>query len=160
MNTKVLVVFTGLIFSATAFAYQVISPIAEEKLNAELPLPPKEVAELIPISPVDSKEAPVAVAPKPTTSAPVPTPTPAPDTTTPGAYTSSQVAQHSTASDCWSVVNGLVYDLTSYVNKHPGGSKEIIRICGRDGSSSFDGQHSGESKPERILASYQIGTLK
>ncbi len=158
MNSKGLLVYTGLIFSATVFVYQIISPIAEEKLNAEIPPPPKEVAELIPVSPADIEPTPVVATPKPTVSAPAPTS--APDTTTLGTYTMSQVALHSTAPDCWSVVNGLVYNLTSYVNKHPGGAKEIIRICGRDGSSSFEGQHGGESKPERILASYQIGTLK
>ncbi|NCU78096.1 MAG: cytochrome b5 domain-containing protein, partial [Actinobacteria bacterium] len=33
-------------------------------------------------------------------------------------------------------------------------------ICGRDGTASFNGQHSGQRQPEEILASYKIGTLK
>lgn len=33
----------------------------------------------------------------------------------------SEVATHSKADDCWIVVNGKVYDLTSFAPNHPGG---------------------------------------
>jgi hypothetical protein len=116
---------------------------------------------------VETDSKPV-VTPKPATTQtpnPTPTPTPAPaPTPTPvpvvEGYTTAEVALHASESSCWSIVNGNVYDLTSYIPKHPGGSSKIIRICGKDGSSAFEGQHGGESKPEKILASYKIGPLK
>jgi cytochrome b involved in lipid metabolism len=84
---------------------------------------------------------------------------PAPAVVVPSGITMAEVRTHNSASGCWSVVDGLVYDLTAYIPKHPGGKGEILAICGTDGSRAFNGQHGGESKPERILASYKIGEL-
>lgn len=70
-----------------------------------------------------------------------------------------EVALHSSASDCWSIVNGNVYNLTSYVNSHPGGSGNIQSICGKDGTSSFKGQHNGEGKPNNTLSNFLLGAL-
>jgi len=69
------------------------------------------------------------------------------------------VAQRNTASSCWSVVNGTVYDLTAWIAQHPGGSGRIIGMCGRDASASFNGQHGGEGGPASFLAEYRLGEL-
>jgi cytochrome b involved in lipid metabolism len=53
----------------------------------------------------------------------------------------------------------MVYDLTRWISDHPGGEQAILSICGKDGSSAFDNQHGGQSKPERILAGYEIAPL-
>lgn len=37
--------------------------------------------------------------------------------------TSSEVAKHALAEDCWIVVNGKVYDLTKFAPNHPGGAE-------------------------------------
>jgi cytochrome b involved in lipid metabolism len=73
--------------------------------------------------------------------------------------TSEEVLKHATGQDCWSVINGQVYDLTSYVNEHPGGAALINAICGQDGSAAFSGQHAGASKPGNILAAFALGPL-
>ena len=74
-------------------------------------------------------------------------------------YTLAQVAQHADSKSCYSAVNGVVYDLTSWIARHPGGQREILAICGRDGSSAFNGQHGGQSRPEQLLAGFEIGAL-
>ena len=74
-------------------------------------------------------------------------------------YNLSTVAQHSTGKSCWTVINSGVYDLTKWINQHPGGPAVIEAICGKDGTSAFNGQHMGQSRPENILASYKIGKL-
>ncbi|MEY3736550.1 MAG: hypothetical protein RLZZ251_266 [Actinomycetota bacterium] len=74
-------------------------------------------------------------------------------------YSTKDVAQHSTSQSCWSIVNGNVYDLTTWIGKHPGGPAFIEAICGKDGTAAFNGQHMGQQRPESILASYQIGVL-
>jgi cytochrome b involved in lipid metabolism len=71
-----------------------------------------------------------------------------------------QVKTHNTATDCWSIVNGKVYDLTDWVSKHPGGSKDIIRMCGVNGSKGFNSEHGGDKSPAKDLAMYQIGVVK
>lgn len=92
------------------------------------------------------------------TAKPTQTATPAP-TAAAGSYTAAQVSQHSTGTDCWSVLNGNVYNLTPYVSSHPGGPAVIKAICGKDGSAAFAGQHAGASTPASALASYKLGAL-
>ncbi len=91
--------------------------------------------------------------------------TPPTNTTTPPAnnstsFTMLTISAHNSATTCWSAVNGGVYDLTNWVNSHPGGKAAILMICGKDGSALFNTQHGGASKPASILAKYKIGTLK
>lgn len=73
--------------------------------------------------------------------------------------TLSEVAKHADASSCWSVIDSSVYDLTDWINKHPGGAQVIQAICGKDGTQSFNGQHANERRPAEFLASYRIGDL-
>lgn len=70
-----------------------------------------------------------------------------------------QISQHNSRASCWSVINGGVYDLTSWIPNHPGGEKTILSICGSDGSSGYNSQHGGKSKITAILAGFKIGTL-
>jgi cytochrome b involved in lipid metabolism len=98
---------------------------------------------------------------KPVTNTPKPQPTPAPTSTPPAitGYTSVQVSAHADRASCWSIVNNNVYDLTNWINKHPGGQSEITAMCGKDATNAFDNQHGGDAKPERILASFLIGAF-
>lgn len=74
--------------------------------------------------------------------------------------TTSVLAKHSSPSDCWSAVNGKVYDLTDWINKHPGGAGFIKTMCGIDASAAFAGQHGNQGKPNQMLDSYLLGALK
>jgi hypothetical protein len=74
-------------------------------------------------------------------------------------YSLAQVQAHKSSSDCWTTVNGSVYDVTSFIRQHPGGSGAIISLCGIDGSSVFEGQHGGQTRPASELASFRIGSL-
>lgn len=74
-----------------------------------------------------------------------------------GTYNAADLKKHATAKSCWSAINGNVYDLTKWINRHPGGSSVIIGLCGRDGTAGFNGQHGGQSRPASELAAYKIG---
>ena len=82
------------------------------------------------------------------------------NTLTPAGYTLKEISTHSSASSCWSAIQNNVYDLTSWINKHPGGPNRILSICGKDGTSAFMGQHAGQSRPQNELAGFLIGILK
>lgn len=75
-------------------------------------------------------------------------------------YSSSDVSKHSSGKSCWTIINSGVYDLTKWINQHPGGPAVIEAICGKDGTSAFNGQHLGQQRPENILATYKIGKIK
>lgn len=75
-------------------------------------------------------------------------------------YTLSDVAQHNSDTSCWTVVNGSVYDMTPYTYQHPGGPAEILRICGKDGSSLFSSQHGGQGEPMGQLEQLRLGDLR
>ena len=92
-----------------------------------------------------------------TSATPAATPAPTATSTVAGAFNSADLARHASASSCWTIVSGNVYDLTQWIPQHPGGPTVIKAICGKDGTSSFNGQHAGASRPASALAQYKIG---
>ncbi|MDQ1246264.1 MAG: hypothetical protein QG597_632 [Actinomycetota bacterium] len=72
----------------------------------------------------------------------------------------SEVLTHNSDKDCWTVINGTVYDLSAWIAEHPGGSVPILSLCGTDGTTSFEAQHAGQAKPESQLAGFEIGTVR
>jgi cytochrome b involved in lipid metabolism len=80
-----------------------------------------------------SKQDQPSVSPTPT---PTPTPAPAP-TTTGTTYTTSQVATHNTSANCWMIISDKIYDLSSFMEQHPGGVSVLTPYCGRDGTVAF-----------------------
>jgi tetratricopeptide (TPR) repeat protein len=73
--------------------------------------------------------------------------------------TLDEVKKHNSAGDCWSIIDGNVYDLTNWVESHPGGSSRIAAICGKDGSSNFLGQHSNSNSAKSQLTRFELGKL-
>lgn len=43
---------------------------------------------------------------------------------------------HKEYTDCWTSVNGIVYDITLYCHDHPGGNI-IYKAAGKDGTTYF-----------------------
>jgi hypothetical protein len=73
--------------------------------------------------------------------------------------TMERVKANNTASSCWTVISGNVYDLTKWISSHPGGSGAIRALCGTDGTAEFNSQHRGEGTPTARLAGYLLGPL-
>ena len=94
-----------------------------------------------------------------------PTPSPSKSSASPKSsntksYTLAEVAKHASTSSCWSAIDGNVYDLTNWINRHPGGASVIKAICGKDGSTSFNSQHAGQGRPAAELKNYLLGALR
>ena len=107
-------------------------------------------------TPAAAQPTPAAVAPAAT---PTPSPTPKAEVTTQAGYTMAKVKENNSSASCWSVINGNVYNLTQWINSHPGGPSVIRGLCGVDGTSSFNGKHRGQGNPTSTLASYLLGPL-
>jgi len=106
----------------------------------------------------DAPAAPEATPTETATSTPTSTATSTP--TAQASYTLAEVAMHKTAADCWTAVNGNVYNLTSFVSKHPGGVANITKICGIDGTATFTQMHGSNANAQNMIATLKIGTLK
>jgi cytochrome b involved in lipid metabolism len=73
-----------------------------------------------------------------------------------------EVAKHNLASDCWTIVRGKVYNVTSFASLHSGGNTAVLYNCGKDGTTSYDtkdGNGSHQVGDINILANYYIGDL-
>jgi cytochrome b involved in lipid metabolism len=72
----------------------------------------------------------------------------------------AEIAQHGSRSSCWAAVNGVVYDLTAWIDQHPGGTGEILGICGTDATAMFQDEHEGDREPQQELMQFRIGQLQ
>ncbi len=86
--------------------------------------------------------------------------TPITGTTQTSSYTMAQVKTHNSSKSCWTIVSGKVYDLTAWINNHPGGPGPILSLCGVDGTAAFTAQHGGQARPASELKSFLIGALQ
>lgn len=84
----------------------------------------------------------------------------APTPVDPNSYTLADVQAHSSPSSCWAAINGSVFDLTTWIDRHPGGASKIKNLCGSDASSNFDRQHGKNKTAQAALILLKIGTLK
>lgn len=73
--------------------------------------------------------------------------------------TSQEVANHNSTGDCWMIISGKVYNVTSYINSHPGGVAAIAAYCGKDATQAFNIQVPHSQNAHNILASYYVGDL-
>ena len=52
--------------------------------------------------------------------------------------TPEELAKHASAKDCWLLIDGTVYDVTTYLDNHPGGSAVMVEHDGQDCTSNFE----------------------
>jgi cytochrome b involved in lipid metabolism len=74
-------------------------------------------------------------------------------------YSLAEVASRATSTECWAVVEGSVYDLTDWIDEHPGGAQRITDLCGTDATAAFAGQHAGDEEPAEELAERLVGSI-
>ena len=72
--------------------------------------------------------------------------------------TMAEVRKHCTKDDLWIIIEGRVYDITKFVDRHPGGYKPILNLAGRDVTDAFYNYHP-EKVFKRYLPAYYIGKV-
>uniref|UniRef100_T1PCC2 Cytochrome b5-like protein n=1 Tax=Musca domestica TaxID=7370 RepID=T1PCC2_MUSDO len=68
------------------------------------------------------------------------------------------VAHHDDYSDCWVVIYDRVYDVTTFLQDHPGGADVIMDYAGRDATLAFHGTGHSRDAIEQ-MRDYLIGEL-
>ena len=52
-----------------------------------------------------------------------------------------EISQHNTKTDCWVVVDGVVYDMTDFLDDHPGGKRLPVKHSGKDVTEIWNSFH-------------------
>ncbi|KAI3459646.1 hypothetical protein Pfo_016309 [Paulownia fortunei] len=73
-------------------------------------------------------------------------------------FTYSEVSAHNTYEDCWVIINGKVYNVTSYLNDHPGGDEVLLGQAGKDASEEFEDVGHG-SAARLMLDEFYVGEV-
>ncbi|EEB12210.1 Cytochrome b5, putative [Pediculus humanus corporis] len=69
-----------------------------------------------------------------------------------------QISWHDQIDDCWVILYDRVYDVTEFLQQHPGGIDVLLEYAGRDATIAYRGfGHS--SHAWKILQKYLIGVL-
>ncbi|KAJ3116506.1 hypothetical protein HDU96_009492 [Phlyctochytrium bullatum] len=74
-------------------------------------------------------------------------------------YSFEEVHKHRTASDCWVILYGKVYDLTDFLPEHPGGQKVILKEAGHDATEAFQQFHPKDILERLLPESALIGMV-
>lgn len=70
----------------------------------------------------------------------------------------SEVGKHNRQEDCWVVLSDQVYDVTAYLNYHPGGRHILGALAGKDITPSFNKYHPWVNAP-MILKHNHVGCV-
>eukprot|EP00343_Euplotes_focardii_P006857 CAMPEP_0205825192 /NCGR_PEP_ID=MMETSP0206-20130828/24257_1 /ASSEMBLY_ACC=CAM_ASM_000279 /TAXON_ID=36767 /ORGANISM="Euplotes focardii, Strain TN1" /LENGTH=123 /DNA_ID=CAMNT_0053124023 /DNA_START=46 /DNA_END=417 /DNA_ORIENTATION=+ len=74
-------------------------------------------------------------------------------------YSAEEVAQHKTEQSCWISVHGHVYDVTGFLDDHPGGPDIIMNNGGTDATEEFEDVFHSKTAREQ-LGPLRIGKLE
>nr|P49097.1 RecName: Full=Cytochrome b5 [Cuscuta reflexa]AAA62621.1 cytochrome b5 [Cuscuta reflexa] len=53
-------------------------------------------------------------------------------------YSLAEVSEHSQPNDCWLVIGGKVYDVTKFLDDHPGGADVLLSSTAKDATDDFE----------------------
>lgn len=76
--------------------------------------------------------------------------------------TSAELAKHNSSNSCWLLISGKIYDVTTFLRQHPGGTSSILPTCGTDATTAYasrGGTGSHSSSAYAMLDAYYIGNL-
>eukprot|EP00405_Crypthecodinium_cohnii_P012567 CAMPEP_0206442572 /NCGR_PEP_ID=MMETSP0324_2-20121206/13895_1 /ASSEMBLY_ACC=CAM_ASM_000836 /TAXON_ID=2866 /ORGANISM="Crypthecodinium cohnii, Strain Seligo" /LENGTH=519 /DNA_ID=CAMNT_0053910427 /DNA_START=77 /DNA_END=1636 /DNA_ORIENTATION=+ len=59
-------------------------------------------------------------------------------------FTREEVAKHNSDKDCWMIIDGDVYDVSTFAKFHPGGKQTLLEFGGKDVTDDFWGLHRHE----------------
>lgn len=75
-----------------------------------------------------------------------------------------EVSKHNNAQDCWMTISGNVYNVSLFLDQHPGGKGTVIPYCGKESTSSFQTKGLTPARAHTALAvgllnNYYVGKL-
>ncbi|KAH6679961.1 glycolate oxidase [Plectosphaerella plurivora] len=71
----------------------------------------------------------------------------------------SEVAKHNTKDSCWVVIHGTAWDVTDFLEDHPGGVKLILRHAGGDATEAYESIHNPDLITETLPPARCLGAV-
>lgn len=73
-------------------------------------------------------------------------------------YSLKEVEEHKSAESCWIIIHDKVYDVTAFLNEHPGGEEVLLEQAGKVATEPFeDVGHSTDAR--EMMDQYLVGEL-
>ncbi|KAI6674443.1 hypothetical protein NL676_002349 [Syzygium grande] len=73
-------------------------------------------------------------------------------------FTLAEVSEHGSPEDCWLVIEGKVYDVTKFLEDHPGGDEVLLSATGKDATDDFvDVGHSSTARA--MMDEFYVGEI-
>jgi len=73
-------------------------------------------------------------------------------------YSLAEVKKHNDNHSCWLVIHNEVFDVTEFLNEHPGGEEVLLEQGGNEASEAFeDVGHSSDAR--ELMLKYKIGEI-
>ncbi|EAW06288.1 cytochrome b5-like heme/steroid binding domain-containing protein [Aspergillus clavatus NRRL 1] len=74
-------------------------------------------------------------------------------------FTPAQVSSHNTPDSLYIIIDQAVYDVTKFVDEHPGGAKILKRVAGKDASKQFWKYHN-DGVLKKYAPKLKVGEVK
>lgn len=73
-------------------------------------------------------------------------------------YSLNELSEHNDKNSLWVLIHHGIYDLTKFVEEHPGGEEVLLEQAGKDATEAFeDVGHSTDAR--ELMNQYKIGEL-
>lgn len=70
-----------------------------------------------------------------------------------------EVAAHNTKADCWVIIHGKAYNVSDFIDEHPGGAGVILKYAGKDATKAFDPIHPSDTLTKYLPEKYHLGPV-
>ena len=70
-----------------------------------------------------------------------------------------QVAEHNSRASCWIIVSGHVYDVTDFLEQHPGGAAVILQYAGKDATEEYESIHPPTALEDNLAPEKRLGKI-
>ncbi|XP_076888954.1 cytochrome b5-like [Bidens hawaiensis] len=69
-----------------------------------------------------------------------------------------EVSKHNRKTDCWVIISGKVYDVTPFLDDHPGGDEVLILATEKDATEDFEDVGHSEAATD-LMKKFYVGEI-
>ncbi|KAM9917390.1 hypothetical protein OXX59_009372 [Metschnikowia pulcherrima] len=70
-----------------------------------------------------------------------------------------EVGAHCSKQDCWVIIHGKAYNVSDFIDEHPGGAAVILKYAGKDATKAFDPIHPSDTLTRYLPEKYHLGPV-